>query len=291
MSVKRIVDTSFWNDEKVVERFTPEDRYFMLYLLTNPHSTQLGVYQITKRHMAFELGYSVEAVSALIDRFENRYGIIKYSTETSEVAIKNYLKYSIVKGGKPVEDLLIKELALVKDKSLLRYVYDNIHDCETLIDTIKRFLPRLIGEKEKVSQKEKDFNENVNGGDNDNDNEVTPPVTGYDTLHVTSNENIPEYFFSHWNISTDDLTGREVGAFSYMDFEKLNIAIEESSFLQTKQCARFSTFYIKNYKRIIAGVYKDDNDKPRKGKNTSEPTKHLYDMEAIKAEDRSGGLF
>ena len=296
MSVKRIVDTSFWNDEKVVEKFTPEDKYFMLYLLTNPHSTQLGVYQITKRHMAFELGYSVEAVSALIDRFENRYGIIKYSTETSEVAIKNYLKYSIVKGGKPVEDLLIKELALIKDKSLLRYVYDNIHDCETLIDTIKRFLPRLIGEKEKVSQKEKDFNENVNGGendnDNDNDNEVTPPVTGYDTLYVTSNDNPQEYFFTHWNISTDDLTGREVGAFSYMDFEKLNAAMEKSkTFLQTQHIARYSHFYIKNYKKIIAGYYDDDKHEPSKGKNTSEPIKHLYDMEAIKAEDRSGGLF
>ena len=296
MSVKRIVDTSFWNDEKVVEKFTPEDKYFMLYLLTNPHSTQLGVYQITKRHMAFELGYSVEAVSALIDRFENRYGIIKYSTETSEVAIKNYLKYSIVKGGKPVEDLLIKELALIKDKSLLRYVYDNIHDCETLIDTIKRFLPRLIGEKEKVSQKEKDFNENVNGGendnDNDNDNEVTPPVTGYDTLYVTSNDNPQEYFFSHWNVRTDDLTGREAGALGGMDFEKLNAAMEKSkTYLQTEKIARYSTFYIRNYKRIIAGYYDDDKHEPSKGKNTSEPTKHLYDMEAIKAEDRSGGLF
>lgn len=103
--------------------------------------------------------------------------------------------------------------------------------------------------------------------------------------------NPQEYFFSHWNISTDDLTGHEAGAFSYMDFEKLNAAIEESSFLQTKQCARFSTFYIKNYKRIIAGVYKDDNDKPSKGKNAEEPKRERYDMKAICAEDRSGGLF
>lgn len=292
MSVKRIVDTSFWNDEKVVERFTPEDRYFMLYLLTNPHSTQLGVYQITKRHMAFELGYSVEAVSALIDRFQNRYGIIKYSTETSEVAIKNYLKYSIVKGGKPVEDLLIKELALIKDKSLLRYVYDNIHDCETLNETIKGFLPRLIGEKEKVSQKEKDFNWNVNDNDNEKSYHDSSDESSCDSLkHIIGNKNPMATFFEQWNVTTDDLNSREAYSLSAMDFDKINQAMERSTYLQTQQKARFSTFYIRNYKRIIAGYYDDDKHEQSKGKNTSEPKKQLYDMEAIKAEDRSGGLF
>lgn len=296
MSVKRIVDTSFWNDEKVVERFTPEDRYFMLYLLTNPHSTQLGVYQITKRHMAFELGYSVEAVSALIDRFQNRYGIIKYSTETSEVAIKNYLKYSIVKGGKPVEDLLIKELALIKDKSLLRYVYDNIHDCETLNETIKGFLPRLIGEKEKVSQKEKDFNGNVNDNDNEKSYHDSLDESSYDSLkHIIGNKNPMATFFEQWNVTTDDLNGREAYSLSAMDFDKINQAMERSTYLQTQQKARFSTFYIRNYKRIIAGYYDDDkhnpSKSPSKSKNAAEPPRERYDMKAICAEDRSVGLF
>ena len=292
MPVKRIVDTSFWNDEKVVEKFTPEDRYFMLYLLTNPHSTQLGVYQITKRHMAFELGYSVEAVSALIDRFQNRYGIIKYSTETSEVAIKNYLKYSIVKGGKPVEDLLIKELALIKDKSLLRYVYDNIHNCKTLNETIKGFLPRLIGEKEKVSQKEKDFNGNVNDNDNEKSYHDSSDESSYDSLkHIIGNKNPMATFFEQWNVTTDDLNGREAYSLSAMDFDKINQAMERSTYLQTQQKARFSTFYIRNYKRIIAGYYDDDKHNQSKSKNAAEPPRERYDMKAICAEDRSGGVF
>lgn len=104
--------------------------------------------------------------------------------------------------------------------------------------------------------------------------------------------NLMEYFFSHWNVRTDDLTGREAGALGSMDFNKLNAAMEKSkTFLQTDKIARYITFYIRNYKRIIAGYYDDDKHEPSKGKNTSEPTKHLYDMEAIKAEDRSGGLF
>lgn len=122
---------------------------------------------------------------------------------------------------------------------------------------------------------------------------ITPPK-GKDNFGTETGQcpNPQEYFFSNWNISTDDLTGREVGAFSYMNFDKLNAAMEKSkSFLQTQKIARYSSFYIKNYKKIIAGYYDDDKHEPSKGKNTSEPTKHLYDMEAIKAEDRSGGLF
>lgn len=48
MAIFRQVHTSFWNDVKVQEDFTPEDKYFFLYLLTNPQTKQIGVYQITK---------------------------------------------------------------------------------------------------------------------------------------------------------------------------------------------------------------------------------------------------
>lgn len=141
--MKRIVDTEFWNDDKVVEMFSPEDKLFFLYLMTNPHTTQLGIYHINKRHMAFELGYSVEAVSILLDRFENKYGLIRYSDETSEVAIKNYLKHSIVKGGKPVEELLKREIVKVKDKDLFGYVFDNLVTLDNLNETVQKILPLL----------------------------------------------------------------------------------------------------------------------------------------------------
>ena len=53
MGIKRVVDTSFWTDDKVLE-FTPEDRYFMLYLLTNPHTTQLGIYSISPKVQRYQ---------------------------------------------------------------------------------------------------------------------------------------------------------------------------------------------------------------------------------------------
>ena len=71
MGIKRIVDVQFWNDDKVLEYFSPEDKLFMLYLMTNPHTTQLGIYAINKKHMSFELGYTIDVINVLLDRFEN----------------------------------------------------------------------------------------------------------------------------------------------------------------------------------------------------------------------------
>ena len=77
LAVKRVVDTDFWNDSKVSDIFSAEDKYFMLYLLTNPHTTQLGIYELPISKAANELGYSKDVVRVLIDRFENKYDLIK----------------------------------------------------------------------------------------------------------------------------------------------------------------------------------------------------------------------
>ena len=160
MAVKRIVSTSFWSDSKV-DTFSPEDKYFMLYLLTNPHTTQLGIYEFSMKHAAFEMGYSVETVQALLSRFQDRYKIIRYCQDTGEIAIKNYLKHSIEKGGKPVLDCLKKELSQVKNKELVNFVFLANQNSEN--STVREFI-LYIQDKYKL-------NDNVNDNDNDNDND------------------------------------------------------------------------------------------------------------------------
>ena len=157
MGIKRIVDTAFWTDGKVDE-FSPEDKYFMLYLLTNPFSTQLGIYEISIKHAAFQLGYSEDTVRVLIDRFENKYGIILYSPQTNEIAIKNFLRHSIVKGGKPVKDCIEKEMKKVKNKNLIRSVFGFLSAKDGLNVTVNEIITEY-----------KNVNDNQN--DNDNDNE------------------------------------------------------------------------------------------------------------------------
>ena len=137
--IRRVVDTSFWTDSKV-DDFSPEDKYFMLYLLTNPFTTQLGIYEISVKYAAFHMGYSTDAFNVLLDRFENKYHMIRFSKETSEVAIKNFLRHSIVKGGAPVRDCLIKELRNVKDRSLIDFVFSHIKGYDNLNETVKNII-------------------------------------------------------------------------------------------------------------------------------------------------------
>ena len=194
MGIKRIVDVGFWTDDKVIDMFSPEDKLFMLYLMTNPHTTQLGIYAINIKIMAFELGYSTDAIKVLIDRFENKYNMIRYSEEYKEIAIKNYLKHSIIKGGKPVEDLLLKEISNVKDVNSLIFVYDNLKYCETINDTVKKIL-------EYINPNEKE-NDKQNDNDNDNENEKSYPQSYNDSCH-DSLSNISAEIISRLN----ELTG------------------------------------------------------------------------------------
>lgn len=176
MGIKRPVDTSFWTDDKV-DDFSPEDKYFMLYLMTGPLTTQLGIYGISVKQFAFHLGYSLDTVRVLLDRFENKYGIIIYSQETSEIAIKNYLRHSIIKGGFPVRDCLIKEMAKVKNKDLIAKVFAHVKSYEDLNKTVAEMIAEYE-EKNGVlsySNSSKNNNEKDNENENDNENDDTSP--------------------------------------------------------------------------------------------------------------------
>ena len=175
--ISRIVNTSFWEDEKVINDFSPEDKLFLLYVLTNPHTTQLGIYKLIPKVAAFELGYSKEDIEKLLQRFENKYRMIRYSTDTCEIAIKNFLRYSIIKGGQPVYDCLLKDVKQVKDKSLLAYIYNANAGRDDINKTVKAFLNTISGTLS-----------TVNDNDNDNDNDSIVTVSCTDSVHESSNK-------------------------------------------------------------------------------------------------------
>lgn len=130
MAKFRMIHTAFWDDPKVVEELTPEDKYFFLYLLTNSNTTQTGIYQITKKQMAFDLGYSMESVNSLLDRFINHHKMVQYNPKTRELAVKNWGRYNLNRGGKPMIDCVNSELKGVKDKKLIQYVGERVQKKE-----------------------------------------------------------------------------------------------------------------------------------------------------------------
>ena len=176
MAIYRSIQTAFWQDAKVLEEMTPEDRYFYLYLLTNPAVKQVGIYQLTRKQMAFELGYSMESVNALLERFIHHHDIIRYDYDTREICIVNWGKYNFPRAGTPIENCIRKELRELKQTDFIKIIYDKVenkkikavfdeyfNECPSRIPSrdTSRVSSRGEKEKQKEKQKEKEQQHNV----------------------------------------------------------------------------------------------------------------------------------
>lgn len=127
MAIYRQIYPTFWTDVKVVNDFTPEDKYFYLYLMTNPHNTLCGCYEVSIKQMAWETGYNGDTVSHLLDRLSNTHNVIRYSKDTGEVLILHWHKYNWTKSPKLLKSVEVgcKE---IKDKSFRDYIINLIKD-------------------------------------------------------------------------------------------------------------------------------------------------------------------
>ena len=100
MAIYRNVQLSFWTDNKVEDDFTPEDKFFYLYLLTNPQTNICGCYEASWSQMMQQTGYNKDTILRLLDRFENVHEIVKFNKATKEILILNWHKYNWSKSEK-----------------------------------------------------------------------------------------------------------------------------------------------------------------------------------------------
>jgi predicted transcriptional regulator len=143
-AISRPVSTLFWNDYKVSEYFTLEDKLFFLYLLTNEHVQQIGIYRITFRVMSFETGMTEEQIQESINHLEEL-DIIEYSYDTTEVAIWNYLKYSIISGK--ASNCYNNLERKVDNKELLKKLYSRLLK---ITDQRSTFQEKILPEVQKA---------------------------------------------------------------------------------------------------------------------------------------------
>ena len=87
---------SFWTDTKVVDDYTPEDRYFMVWALTNPYTNIIGCYEVSTKQIARDLGYDPNSniVENLLKRFKEIHKTIDYDFDTKELMVVNWNKYN-----------------------------------------------------------------------------------------------------------------------------------------------------------------------------------------------------
>lgn len=125
MANYRNISISFWTDSKVDDDFTPEDKYFYLYLLTNPHTNICGCYEISMKQMERETGYNSDTVKRLIVRMQDQHKVILYSKETKEILILNWCKYNWTDSEK-VKKAIINVARYIKSEEFRRYVNNTV---------------------------------------------------------------------------------------------------------------------------------------------------------------------
>lgn len=126
MAIYRNISMNFWTDSKVVDDFSPEDKYFMLYCLTNPYTNLCGCYEISVKQMIRDTGYNEETIYKLLDRL-SQYGVVKYNKTNKEMFINNWFKYNWTKSEKLDKPLLeeIKKIKTQEFKKKLSDLYNN----------------------------------------------------------------------------------------------------------------------------------------------------------------------
>lgn len=138
MAEWRKIHTKFWRDAEILD-MTPEDKLFYLYILTNPSTTAVGCYEMPLKIAVLELGYNIETITQLIDRF-TRYGKIRYDEKTKEVLIVNWLEHNSPASPK-IKALIEQEIATIK--------------CKEFVAEIRATLARLDASRRSPEKREK----------------------------------------------------------------------------------------------------------------------------------------
>lgn len=131
MAIYRTIYMNFWKDTKIVDDFTPEDKYFMLYCLTNDYTNLCGCFEISIRQMAIDTGYNTETIERLLERFEKVHKIIFYNKENKEMLIRNWYKYNWTKSEK-LDKPLLKELENIKTTDFKAFISNKYNKRDTV---------------------------------------------------------------------------------------------------------------------------------------------------------------
>lgn len=121
MAVYRNISVTFWTDSKIDDDFTPEDKYFYLYLLTNPHTNICGCYELSIKQMTRETGYKSQKVKEELQRLDKIHKVIIYDYKTKEVLIINWSKYNWSKSEK-VEKAVLRVSNKIKSEKFKKII-------------------------------------------------------------------------------------------------------------------------------------------------------------------------
>ena len=127
MANYRNVSMAFWTDPKVVDDFTPEDRYGYLYCMTNPHTNLCGCYEVSIKQISRETGYNEDSVERLLKRLDAVHNVLRYSAATKELLILNWHRYNWSESDK-LNKPLLAEIRKVKNDRFRKFLADRYNE-------------------------------------------------------------------------------------------------------------------------------------------------------------------
>lgn len=136
MAFYRQVWLSFWSDPKIDDDFTPEDKYFYLYLLTNPQTNVCGCYEVGMKQMERQTGYNADTIKRLLERMKIVHQVIDYNLENKEIYILNWYKYNWSNSG-DVLNGVYKNASKIKTESFRERIYETIESLKNSGFTFK----------------------------------------------------------------------------------------------------------------------------------------------------------
>ncbi|EPY2274748.1 DnaD domain-containing protein [Clostridium sporogenes] len=154
MAKYRQLYTEFWNDSFVLE-LDPEEKYFYIYLLTNPNTSQCGIYELPKKIIEMQTGYKEETVDKLLKKFEG-YKKIIYSEETKEIIILNWAKYNEPNNINAIK-CVSKELKKIKNKNFIDELYFQYSNIGLEVDKLFPDIKDTLASKHKNNKVEDSF--------------------------------------------------------------------------------------------------------------------------------------
>ena len=195
MAIYRNVQLSFWTDNKVEDEFTPEDKYFYLYLLTNPQTNICGCYEVSYSQLTNQTGYNKDTIIRLIERFENVHKVIKFNKETKEMLILNWYKYNWSKSEKTLRG--VESVAIhIKCEEFRNYIVN-------MIDCIRNDTPykgHTYPIQASVSDTDSDtdtVHNNINNIYKDNSDEIQPLQFDVEKVWKDTYKVYPKQSYSH----------------------------------------------------------------------------------------------
>lgn len=229
MATYRQIYLTFWTDVKISDKFTPEDKYFYLYLLTNPHTTLCGCYEFSFKQAASETGYSKDTIEKLLDRMISVHDVVRYDANTNEILLLNFAKHNWTKSPD-----LIKGLNVSIDK------VKSIEFAEFLKCEVDRLLTVHIPSNDGV--------------------QTTVSVTDNNIKKNNKDKEIEEYFNNLWNLypkkrGKDKVSKKSKREIFEVGFEEMKKAIErykaEREFKDDQYTMYGSTFFNSGYKDYL----------------------------------------